>query len=168
MRLQILSALAAAVLLAACSSDTPVETANAAGAGAGTGTTDTAGINSQYTPGSKGQFDAEVGNTVYFATDLFDLSGEAQSQPQKQAGWLQQYPASTMTMEGHCDEGGTREYRQTLGERPANSVAKYLVALDIDKARISLISYGKERPICSESDEGCYSQNRRGVTAINQ
>ena len=169
MRLQILSALAAAVLLAACSSDQPVETANAAGAGAGTGTAvDPNAINSQYTPGSKGQFDAEVGNTVYFATDRFDLSGEAQSQLQKQAAWLQQYPASTMTVEGHCDERGTREYNLALGERRANSVANYLVALGIDKARISVISYGKERPICSESDEGCYSQNRRGVTAINQ
>jgi peptidoglycan-associated lipoprotein len=161
MRLQILSALAAAVLLAACSSDQPVETANQAGAGAGTGTANSAGVTSQYTPGSKGQFDAEVGNTVYFATDRYDLSGEAQAQ-------LQQYPASTMTVEGHCDERGTREYNLALGERRANSVANYLVALGLDKARISVISYGKERPICSESDEGCYSQNRRGVTAINQ
>jgi peptidoglycan-associated lipoprotein len=168
MRLQILSALAAAVLLAACSSDQPVETANQAGAGAGTGTANSAGVTSQYTPGSKGQFDAEVGNTVYFATDRYDLSGEAQAQLQKQAAWLQQYPASTMTVEGHCDERGTREYNLALGERRANSVANYLVALGLDKARISVISYGKERPICSESDEGCYSQNRRGVTAINQ
>jgi peptidoglycan-associated lipoprotein len=73
-----------------------------------------------------------------------------------------------VTIEGHCDERGTREYNLALGERRANSVANYLTALGIDKSRISTISYGKERPICTDSNEACWSQNRRGVTALNQ
>ena len=81
---------------------------------------------------------------------------------------MQQYPQHTLTVEGHCDERGTREYNLALGERRANSIANYLTALGLDKARVSTISYGKERPICTDSNESCYSQNRRGVSAINQ
>ena len=166
MRLSILSALAAAALLAACSSDVPINDVG----GAGTGTTASAadpGITGAQVPGSKEQFDAEVGNTVYFDTDSYSLSSDAQSQLQRQAAWLTQYPARTLTVEGHADERGTREYNLALGERRSNSVANYLVALGVDKARLSVISYGKERPLCTESDESCWSQNRRGVSAIN-
>ena len=166
MRLQILSVLAAGLLLAACSSDEPVETASTQGAGS---TTQTGAANTgAVTPGSVEDFNQNVGNTVYFGYDRYDLSAEAQSQLQKEAAWLQQYPQHTLTIEGHCDERGTREYNLALGERRANSVSNYLTALGIDKSRISTISYGKERPICTDSNESCYSQNRRGVTAINQ
>jgi peptidoglycan-associated lipoprotein len=161
-----MSVLAAGLLLAACSSDEPVETASTQGAGSttqtGTGSTGTA------QPGSREDFDQNVGNTVYFGYDRYDLTAEAQSQLQKEAAWLQQYPQHAITIEGHCDERGTREYNLALGERRANSVANYLTALGVDKSRISTISYGKERPICTDSNEACYSQNRRGVTAINQ
>src|SRR5690606_14132770 len=108
------------------------------------------------------------GNTVYFDLNSYTLSGEAQGQLQRQAGWLQQYPATTLTVEGHCDERGTREYNLALGERRANAVANYLVALGVNQNRLSVISYGKERPLCVQSDESCWSQNRRGVSAINQ
>jgi peptidoglycan-associated lipoprotein len=145
----------------------PVNDAGGATTGQTAATTDST-IGSQYAPGSKEQFDAEVGNTVYFDLDSYSLSSDAQSQLQRQAAWLQQYPASTLTVEGHADERGTREYNLALGERRSNSVANYLVALGIDKARLSVISYGKERPLCTESDESCWSQNRRGVSAINQ
>ena len=166
MRLQILSVLAAGLLLAACSSDEPVETASTQGAGS---TTQTGAASSQAgAPGSLEDFNQNVGNTVYFGYDRYDLTAEAQSQLQKEAAWLQQYPQHALTVEGHCDERGTREYNLALGERRANSVANYLTALGIDKSRISTISYGKERPICTDSNEACYSQNRRGVTAINQ
>ncbi|TDQ77629.1 peptidoglycan-associated lipoprotein [Dongia mobilis] len=168
MRLSILSAFAAAALLAACSSDVPVNDAGGAGSGAQTaGTTDSSGI-TQYAPGSKEQFDAEVGNTVYFDYDSYSLTSEAQSQLQRQGAWLQQFPAATLTIEGHCDERGTREYNLALGERRANAVANYLVALGVNSNRLSVISYGKERPLCVQSDESCWSQNRRGVSAINQ
>src|SRR5215475_3014837 len=111
MRLQILSVLAAGLLLAACSSDEPVETASTQGAGSTT-QTGTGGV----TPGSVEDFNQNVGNTVYFGYDRYDLSAEAQSQLQKEAAWLQQYPQHTLTVEGHCDERGTREYNLALGE----------------------------------------------------
>jgi len=167
MRLSILSALAAAALLAACSSDVPVNDAGGAGAGnTASASTDT-GIAGAAVPGSPEDFNQNVGNTVYFDLDSYSLSSDAQSQLQRQAAWLQQYPQRTLTVEGHADERGTREYNLALGERRSNSVANYLVALGVDKARLSTISYGKERPLCTESDESCWSQNRRGVSAIN-
>ena len=92
MRLSILSALAAAALLAACSSDVPVNDAGGAGSGNTASTADTSGIAGQATPGSKGDFDQNVGNTVYFDLDSYSLSSDAQSQLQRQAAWLQQYP----------------------------------------------------------------------------
>jgi peptidoglycan-associated lipoprotein len=168
MRIKLISAVAAALLLAACSSD---ETANGAGAGTGTSTTGT--DNGQVAsmasaPGSAEDFKQNVGDRVFFALDKYDISSEAQGQLQKQAAWLNQYKAVTVTIEGHADERGTREYNLALGERRANSVANYLTALGVDKGRISVISYGKERPECTESNEACWGQNRRGVTSINK
>ncbi len=156
MRIKLISAVAAALLLAACSSD---DTAN--GAGAGTGTNATGTDNGQVVK-------QNVGDRVFFGYDKYDISAEAQQQLQKQAAWLNQYKAVTVTIEGHADERGTREYNLALGERRANSVANYLTALGVDKGRISVISYGKERPECTESNEACYGQNRRGVTSINK
>jgi peptidoglycan-associated lipoprotein len=164
MRLKMISALAAALLLAACASDEPAATGDA---GASGGTTDTGVTQGAVTPGSAEDFQQNVGDRVFFETDRYDLSAEAQSQLQKQAAWLQQYPAATVTVEGHCDERGTREYNLALGERRANAVANYLTALGVDAGRLSVISYGKERPECTESNEGCWAQNRRGVTAVN-
>ena len=164
MRLKMISALAAALLLAACASDEPAATGDA---GASGGTTDTGTTQGAVTPGSAEDFQQNVGDRVFFETDRYDLSAEAQSQLQKQAAWLAQYPAATVTVEGHCDERGTREYNLALGERRANAVANYLTALGVDAGRLSVISYGKERPECTESNEGCWAQNRRGVTAVN-
>ncbi len=166
MRIQFISAVAAALLLAACSSDD-----TNAGNTAGTGTTTTGSSQvaaSSVAPGSAEDFKQNVGDRVFFAYDRYDVSAEAQQQLQKQAAWLQQYPAVTVTIEGNADERGTREYNLALGERRANSVANYLTALGVDKSRLSVISYGKERPVCTESNEACYSQNRRAVTAINK
>jgi len=168
MRIKLISAVAAALLLAACSSD---DTAKGAGAGTGTSTTgsDSGQVASMAAaPGSAEDFKQNVGDRVFFATDRYDVSAEAQQQLQKQAGWLNQYKAVTVTIEGHADERGTREYNLALGERRANSIANYLTALGIDKGRISVISYGKERPECTDSNEACWSQNRRGVTSINK
>ena len=165
MRLKMIMAMAAALLLAACASD---EAATTGDASAGGGTTDTGITQPAVTPGSVEDFQQNVGDRVFFALDRYDLSAEAQSQLQKQAAWLAQYPAVTVTIEGHCDERGTREYNLALGERRANAVANYLTALGVDAGRISVISYGKERPECTASDESCWAQNRRGVTTVNQ
>jgi peptidoglycan-associated lipoprotein len=81
---------------------------------------------------------------------------------------LQNYPQIVITIEGHADERGTREYNLALGERRADTVRNYLAALGVSPDRITVISYGKERPECPEAAEGCWSQNRRGVTVASQ
>ena len=86
---------------------------------------------------------------------------------QRQAAWLARYPSVRVNIEGNCDERGTREYNLALGARRANAVKEYLVSLGVAASRVETISYGKERPICSESTESCWAQNRRGVTAIS-
>ncbi len=83
---------------------------------------------------------------------------------QSQAEWLRQYPNVRVTLEGHADERGTRDYNIALGERRANSAKNYLASLGIDASRISTVSYGKERPVALGSNEGAWAQNRRAVT----
>lgn len=157
---------AAVLLLAACSSS-PAPAPNAGGGSAPPPQTAVAPPPSSYAPGSADQFNQEVGAVVYFDFDRFDLSPEARAQLDKQAAWLKQYPNITVTVEGNCDERGTREYNLALGERRATSAKNYLVALGIDPNRIQTISYGKERPAVPGSDEAAWAQNRRDVTAIN-
>jgi peptidoglycan-associated lipoprotein len=104
---------------------------------------------------------------VFFAYDQSDISSEGQQILQRQAEWLKRYPQVSITIEGHCDERGTREYNLALGERRASAVKNVLVALGIQSARIQTISYGKERPIVVGSDENGYAQNRVGITMVN-
>ena len=85
---------------------------------------------------------------------------------ERQASWMQQFPSVTVTIEGHCDERGTREYNLALGERRANSIKDYLTLNGVDGSRINIISYGKERPAVQGSDEGSWAENRRGVTVV--
>jgi len=96
----------------------------------------------------------------------YSVQDEDKTTLQRQAAWLQKYPAVRVTVEGHCDERGTREYNLALGARRANAVKEYLVSLGVSSGRVDTISYGKERPICTESDESCWAQNRRGVTVV--
>ena len=119
------------------------------------------------TPGEiySGGYD-NVGNTVYFPLDSAALVTEARTQLQAEAKWLQD-PKHTFTIEGHADERGTREYNLALGERRADAVMKYLIALGIDPKRLKRISYGKERPVCTDANETCWSQNRRAVTTLD-
>ena len=163
MRLKMISALAAALLLAACASDEPVATGDAAGSGSST----TDGLSQgAVTPGSAQDFQQNVGDRVFFETDRYDLTGEAQSQLQKQAAWLQQYPAATVTVEGHCDERGTREYNLALGDRRANAARDYLEARGVAASRMQVISWGKERPANPASNETAWAENRRAVTVV--
>jgi peptidoglycan-associated lipoprotein len=118
-------------------------------------------------PGTKGEFTTQVGDTVTFETDSYTLTAQAQATLQKQAGWLTKYPQHTVTIEGHADERGTREYNLALGDRRAQTVVNYLTALGVDANRIKEVSYGKEKPICPDSTEACWAQNRRGVTALD-
>ena len=109
-----------------------------------------------------------VGDRVHFALDRYDLSPEAEATLQRQAALLQNVQVATITIEGHADERGTREYNLALGERRADTVRNYLIALGVAGERISVTSYGKERPECPETAESCWAQNRRGVTVVNQ
>jgi peptidoglycan-associated lipoprotein len=104
---------------------------------------------------------------VHFDTDSYTLNSAAQAGLQKQAAWLQKYQQHMVTIEGHADERGTREYNLALGDRRAQTVVNYLTALGVDAGRIKEVSYGKERPICPDADEVCWSQNRRGVTTLD-
>ncbi len=118
-------------------------------------------------PGSKRDFAQNVGDIVYFSTDSADLSPEAQQTLAKQVQWLGQYPKYTITLEGHADERGTREYNIALGARRAAAVRNFLARSGVDSRRIRTISFGKERPVAVCNDISCWSQNRRAQTILN-
>lgn len=117
-------------------------------------------------PGSQADFVAQMAgqDTIYFDTDRYNIDSADQAALQSQAQWLLRYPGKRATIEGHCDERGTREYNLALGERRANSAKNYLVSLGIDASRIATVSQGKERPIALGSDEASWAKNRRAVT----
>ena len=119
------------------------------------------------TPGSPRDFSQNVGDIVYFSTDSTDLSPEAQQTVVNQARWLQKYPQYTITIEGHADERGTREYNIGLGAKRAEAVKAFLARNGINGSRIRTISYGKERPVAVCNDISCWSQNRRAQTVLN-
>jgi peptidoglycan-associated lipoprotein len=123
-------------------------------------------VTSSVLPGSAQDFKVNVGDTVHFALNEYNIEDSDKSLLGRQAAWLAKYPAVRVTVEGHCDERGTREYNLALGARRANAVKEYLVSQGVSTGRVETVSYGKERPICTESDEACWAQNRRGVTTI--
>jgi peptidoglycan-associated lipoprotein len=120
-------------------------------------------------PGSRAEFLQQAGSdTVLFATDASDVDAEAQTILTRQAAWLAKNPNVTATIEGHCDERGTREYNLALGDRRANAAKNFLVNAGIAASRLSVISYGKEKPVATGSDEASWAQNRRAVTVVPQ
>ncbi len=118
------------------------------------------------TPGSKGDFDKNVGDRVFFLNDQTSLTPEAADTLTKQADWLKQYSGVTVQVEGHADERGTREYNISLSARRATTVRGFLISHGVPGNRISSIAYGKERPVALCDAEQCWSQNRRAVTVI--
>ena len=141
----------ALLLLAACASSTA---------------TDRVTGNREVLPGSIGDLEVNVGNRVLFDYDRYNLRPAAQATLERQAAWLQSYSSVTVTIEGHCDERGTREYNLALGARRANAAKDYLVSLGINPSRITTISYGKERPAVLGSNQDAWAQNRRGMTVV--
>lgn len=156
MRLKYLALFAALALVTACDT-TPKDGAGGAGSGQ-------AGA---VRPGSQEDLAQNVGDRVFFDTDRSDLTSEARATLNRQAQWLKTYGSVTVTIEGHCDERGTREYNLALGERRANSVKNYLMAQGITSARLKSISYGKERPAVLGAGDDSWSRNRRGVTMVD-
>lgn len=161
MYLKIASIFAAFLLISGCESSD--ETAQVAGTGQAPVAAQPAGPN----PGSVQDFQVNVGDRVFFETDKSDIRPDARVTLDRQAAWLRQYPAVRITVEGHADERGTREYNLALGERRANSVRSYLVAQGIDPTRIMTISFGKERPVALGSNEAAWAQNRRAVSVVS-
>jgi peptidoglycan-associated lipoprotein len=147
-----LAAVAALTLMAACSSSNSQQAAVPA--------------NTTVSPGSVGDFKQNVGDRVYFDTDMSGIQADGRATLEKQATWLKQYTNYPITIEGKCDERGTREYNLALGERRANAVKQFLVAQGIPASRIHTISYGKERPEVLGSDEGAWARNRVGITVL--
>lgn len=143
------AAVAALMMIAACSSEQKVPEAG-----------------TSVTPGSIADFKQNVGDRVYFDTDLSNIREDGRGTLAKQAEWLKKYTNYPITIEGKCDERGTREYNIALGERRANAVRQYLVAQGIPAGRIKTISYGKERPEVVGSDEGSWARNRVGITTL--
>ncbi|MCE2510219.1 MAG: peptidoglycan-associated lipoprotein Pal [Alphaproteobacteria bacterium] len=150
---------AAILLLAACETQT-AGTGGARGAGgasyAGAGSTS-----------AQQELGANVGDRVFFDLNKHEIRADAQKTLKAQAEWLQQRSSLNITIEGHCDERGTREYNLALGERRANAVKDYLVALGVSANRITTISYGEERPVALGHNDSAWAQNRRGVTKVN-
>jgi peptidoglycan-associated lipoprotein len=173
MRLKFLSIFAAVALLGACA-QTPDESATSAGDGASKDTMSKDSMKKMkkkrgpaVTPGTGADFIASVGDRIFFDYDRNSLKPISKRILQRQAVWLKKYSSVKITVEGHADERGTREYNLALGERRANSAKDYLVALGISTSRIRVISYGEERPEAVGSNKGAWSQNRRAVTALS-
>ena len=145
--------------LAACSKKNQPDLDAGLGGAGGSG-------QSSATPGSKAQFETEIGDRVYFLNDQTSLTPEASDILSKQAQWLQQYANVTIQVEGHADERGTREYNISLSARRATTVRGFLISQGVAGSRVASIAYGKERPVALCDAEQCWSQNRRAVTVI--
>lgn len=103
---------------------------------------------------------------AYFDFDKYNIRDDARATLENDARWLKDNPKVKVKIEGHCDERGTNEYNLALGERRAKAVMQFLVTLGIEKGRLSTISYGEERPVCTEHNETCYAKNRRAHLAV--
>jgi peptidoglycan-associated lipoprotein len=147
-----LSAVAALAFLVACSNEQPAAS--------------TATASANVSPGSVADFTQNVGDRVYFDTDMSNIREDGRQTLNRQAEWLKKYPNYPITVAGHCDERGTREYNLALGERRANAARQYLIAQGVPASRIKTISYGKENPDPPGSDEQAWALNRRAVTEL--
>ncbi len=160
--MRVLVLIACLLVVAGCARTSPEDPSlsgsiSQQGIGSGTGT---------FAPGSQAALQAEAGDTVYFAFDSSVIRPESQAVLRQQAVWLQRNPNARVTIEGHTDERGTREYNLALGERRANAVRSFLIAEGVAPDRIRTISYGKDRPVALGSNEQAWAQNRRGVTVV--
>lgn len=152
--LRFVAVAAAFLMVAACSSTDATSSATPSSS------------TSTVTPGTQQDLVTNVGDRVFFDTDQSSLKDEGKAIMQRQAAWMKLYPNLTFTIEGHADERGTREYNLALGGRRAAVVKDYLASLGVDGSRLNTVSYGKERPVCLESNEDCWAQNRRAVTVV--
>ena len=158
MKFKMIGVLAAVALLGACA-DKATTSGAATGSGVSSGT---AGV----TPGSQQDLVANVGDRVFYALDSSSLEGDGRSTLDRQAGWLARYPQTRVQVAGNCDERGTTEYNLALGSSRASAVRNYMVSQGVPDSRISIITYGRERPVATCPEESCFAQNRRAVTVV--
>ena len=163
MNIKMLGAFAAMAMLAACSSTpAPAPTASSASGSMSAGPA----------PGSEEDLVANVGDRIYFDFNRSNINGTGSRASgnsgtlDKQAAWLAKYPQNNVQIAGNCDERGTEEYNLALGQRRANADANYMMAKGVAKARITTISYGKDRPVALGSNEDAWSQNRNAITSV--
>ena len=148
--------------LSACDSNSSMGGLGKNGGGSGNGGISQSALDSA----SIAYFNETIGDTVLFLVDQSTLTPEATALLDRQAAWLLDNPQNSVTIEGHADEQGTREYNLALGARRAASVQNYLVSRGLTDARIRTVTFGKERPLAVCSDEACWSKNRRSVTLV--
>jgi len=173
-RLKIVSLMAALLLVTACETDPNSSSGSANSSGSRMGGKNGSGVgvdsgelkNPNAKPGSVEDFVDNVGDRVWFGFDSADVTDEGRATLDKQAEWLKEYGSVNITVEGHCDERGTREYNLALGQKRASSIKKYLVAAGVAANRVETVSYGKERPEATGGSEDAWAQNRRGVSVI--
>jgi peptidoglycan-associated lipoprotein len=155
MNTKILGALAAATLLAACSSSQTAST------GSGAVATPAGPV-----PGSEEDLVRNVGDRVFYDFNMSNLKPDARATLDKQAMWLAKYPQNNVQIAGNCDERGTEEYNLALGQRRANAAAGYIEAKGVAPTRVTTISYGKDRPTALGHDEQAWAQNRNAITSV--
>jgi peptidoglycan-associated lipoprotein len=155
MNTKTLGALAAVALMAACTTPAPAPAPTPPPAPA-------AGI----VPGSEEDLVANVGDRVFYDFNKSGLREDGKGTLDKQAGWLAKYGSVNVQIAGNCDERGTEEYNLALGQRRANTAASYLKAKGVATARMTTISYGKDRPTAQGSDEQAWAQNRNAITSV--
>ncbi len=158
MNIKILGAFSAVALLAACAE--PAATASTGGTGAAT--TQPVGV----APGSQEDLATNVGDRVLFDLNRSTLTSEDRSVLDRQAVWLGKYSTNSVQIAGNCDERGTDEYNIALGQRRASASRDYLVAKGVSSARLTTISYGKDRPVDPASNEAAWAKNRNAITSI--
>lgn len=152
MNSKILSAFAAVALLAACAQQEPAPAP--------------AAVNTGPVPGSQEDLVATAGDRVFFDFDRSNIRADQQATLDRQATWLAKFPTVNVQVAGNTDERGTAEYNLALGQRRANSAANYLRAKGVAAARMTTISYGKERPVAMGSNEQAWAQNRNATTSV--
>ncbi len=169
MHFRILSLFAAVLLVAACQTK-PADTMMSGGEGETMTSPPMSSVDviSDPIPNVEIQeyLSTNIGDRVYFSFDKYNIDQAAATRLERQAAWLKDNPGVTITIEGNCDERGTREYNLGLGERRANAVKNYLAALGVDASRIATISFGKEKPTALGSNEEAWAQNRNAQTVV--
>ena len=171
MRFSLVTTFCAAMLLAACT--TPQEEGSGASGSGASGSTAPTTTTPQATtipgpaPGTMEDLTVEVGDRIFFDFDQYNIRADQRPTVEALAAWLDTNGGATLTLEGHADERGTREYNLALGERRANAVRDYLIALGANPSRLSVVSFGEERPAVLGSTESAWAQNRRSAFVVN-